>query len=408
MNVRAEELIPSISITRYFENHTSNVELAGFLIKTPSLDVGRFAHARETIAGWDGYAPTSLHELAGLADKLGIKKLYYKDESERFSLGSFKALGGAYAVSVLTETDRPEARNITVTCATDGNHGRSVAWGAHKAGIRCVVFLHEGVSQERAAAIRRWGAEVCWVSGNYDDSVRAAAEAARENGWIVVSDTSYQGYTDIPAVVMVGYSILIDEILEQIGRDIAFSHVFIQGGVGGLAASVAAYLWHLMGESRPEIIVVESDQCDCLLKSAENGRLTAVTGSLDTIIAGLACGEPSLVAWDVLQHAANAFISIPDEAAARTMRLLAFPVDGDPPIVAGESGAAGLAGLIAATNSADIRKQLGLDSSSQVLVIGTEGATDPGLYREIVGVGNETISANNPGCGFLSENTESV
>lgn len=349
---------------------------------TPGILGGRnFDEAWREIRAWPGYVPTPLVALPSLAASLSIAGLQYKDESGRFGLGSFKALGGAYAVAKLAAA-APDARKFTVTCATDGNHGRAVAWGAQRAGCRCVIFVHGGVSAGRVAAIEAYGAEVRRVEGNYDDSVREAARVAAESGWTVVSDTSYAGYSEIPGMVMQGYAVLVEECLQQGARP---THVFVQGGVGGLAAAVAAHLWERLGSRRPTLVVVEPDRADCLLRSAQAGEVRSVEGALDTIMAGLACGEPSLIAWEILRDAADAFMSIPDEAAMDAMRTLATPRDGDPVIIGGESGVAGLAGLLAAAADPKVRDRLQLGDGAHVLVVGTEGDTDPAIYERIVG-----------------------
>ena len=361
--------------------------------------------ARRSIEQWPGYARTSLRVLPGLAAKMGVQNVYYKDESTRFGLGSFKALGGAYAVTrlllreverqtgqqglVAEDLQRPEFKsiiaNITVCCATDGNHGRSVAWGAHNTGCRCVIYIHETVSVGREQAIAGFGAQVVRVPGNYDDAVRKAAEDAAAFGYHVVSDTSYPGYVDIPRDVMQGYSVMVQEAIEQIGTQAAPTHLFIQGGVGGLAAAVCAHFWEKMGADRPKFIVVEPDRADCLYQSACAGKPVAVQGKLDTVMAGLACGEVSLLAWDILSKGAQAFMTIRDEDALSVMRLLAEGCEGDTPIVAGESAVAGVAGCLLACSQASWREQLNLDENSCILFFASEGDTDPELYRSIVG-----------------------
>ncbi|MCC7325705.1 MAG: diaminopropionate ammonia-lyase [Burkholderiales bacterium] len=350
-----------------------------------------FTQALATISAWPAYAPTPLRSLPGLAAQLGLGAVDYKDEAERFSLASFKALGGAYAVARLLGSMR-DPSSLTVTCATEGNHGRSVAWGAHRGGCRCVIYVHAGVGTARIRAIEELGAKVVRVSGNYDDSVRHAACEAAQRGWTVISDTSYPGYTDIPRSVMQGYAVLVHEAMREMGS-VPPTHVFVQGGVGGLAAAVAAHFWEHCGSARPLLVVVEPDRADCLLRSARAGRPQTVRGALDTVMAGLACGEPSLLAWTLLQDAASAFMSIPDESALQTMRLIATPQSADPPIVAGGSGAAGLAGLIAAAADATARSTLRLNDTSRVLVIGTEGATDPEFYANVVGRSAQAVAA---------------
>jgi diaminopropionate ammonia-lyase len=351
----------------------------------PILSLAAEEVARREISSWPGYAPTPLRDLQSIARELGLAAVAFKEEQHRFGLRSFKALGGAYAVKKLAAA--PGGPPAAVCCATDGNHGRSVAWGAREAGLRCVIYIHEGVSEGRAQAIRGFGAEVRRVGGNYDDSVRiAAADAARE-GWTVVSDTSWEGYQDIPRDVMQGYGVMVGEAIAQGGGGARPpTHVFVQGGVGGIAAATVAHLWERFGAARPRVVVVEPDKADCLTRSAEQGRVVHLSGDLDTIMAGLSCGEPSPLAWAVLDPGADAFMAIGDAAIAPAMRALAALG-----VVGGESGVAGLAGLrIAATDRA-MRAALGLDASSRVLLFGTEGATDPALYEELVGESAERV-----------------
>jgi diaminopropionate ammonia-lyase len=366
------------------------------------LSVQAFEEARREISSWTGYKETPLRQLPGLARKLGIGQIWYKDEAGRFGIGSFKALGGAYAVfrllqkrieektgrkvhaqDILSGALRQITSGITVTCATDGNHGRSVAWGAQMFGCHCVIYVHSTVSDGRCVAIERYGAEVRRVQGNYDDAVRQADRDAKTNGWFVVSDTSYEGYVSVPRDVMQGYSIMVDEALRQMSSPP--THVFVQGGVGGLAAAVCAHLWQCYGNKRPVYVLVEPDKADCLYRSALAGKPTAVHGPLDTIMAGLACGEVSLLAWKILQPGTDVFMTVSDEAAAEMMRVLADGRFGDEPIVSGESAVAGLVGLALAAGDVDARSRLALGPDSVALVFGTEGATDEEVYRQIVG-----------------------
>lgn len=337
--------------------------------------------ARAAISAWRGYVPTPLRDLPTLPDALDIGQVLYKDEGHRFGLKSFKALGGAYAVDRLVA--QKGAAGLTVACATDGNHGRSVAWGARRAGVRAVIYVHETVSEGRAEAIRSLGATVVREGRTYDDSIRACSQAAAAHGWHIVSDTSWPGYEDVPKDVMQGYALLAIEAEAQGARP---THVFVQGGVGGLAAGVLSHGWEGKGAERPIFIVVEPDKAACLFESAKAGAVTAVGGDLDTIMAGLACGEPSILAWRVLDHGADAFMTIGDDAAADAMRLLA-----QLGVVGGESGVAGLAGLIKAARDPALRAALGLDAASRVLCYGTEGATDPQVYRSIVGRSAEEV-----------------
>jgi diaminopropionate ammonia-lyase len=373
------------------------------ILGQPALEV-----AKAEIRSWPGYAVTPLHSLQSVARQMKVAGVHYKDEGGRFGLGSFKALGGAYAVArllcqvagqrmgrVVTTADlmtspcRELAGQITVTCATDGNHGRSVAWGAQLFGCQCVIYIHATVSEGRRQAIERYGATVVRTAGNYDDSVRQADADARAMGRYVISDTSYEGYMDVPRDVMQGYQLMVEEAAQQLGS--APTHVFVQGGVGGLAAAVCGYFWERLGAARPRVIVVEPDRADCLMQSARNGKITAVHGALDTLMAGLACGEVSWLAWEILEQGADAFAVIGDDAAVATMRLLASPAEGDPAIAAGESAVAGLAAAIGVAQHEQQRAALGIDDQSRLLFFGSERDTDPALYTELVGRSSEEV-----------------
>ena len=359
-------------------------------------------NAMSEISRWPAYAPTPLFNLENLANSIQVSRLWYKDESQRFGLKSFKALGGAYAVvrqlqlrvkdatgvepdmqALLERKFENIVSRVTISCATDGNHGRSVAWGCQLFGCGCVIYIHRDVSEARQRAMEAFGAEVIRISGNYDDSVRQAAADAEQYGRTIVSDTSYAGYMDIPKDVALGYTVLLAEAVEQMGGEIP-THVFIQGGVGGLASAVCAYFWELWGKARPRFIVVEPEQANCLQQSARAGAPVVVEGDLDTLMAGLACGEVSALAWKILKPGVDDFLTVNEIAVPHTMRLLASGVEGDPPIEAGESAVAGLAALITARNSSELSGQLALDESSRIFILGTEGATDPELYQRLI------------------------
>ena len=367
------------------------------------LSLDGFRLANKEITSWDNYLPTPLHSFDDMAQDTGVSSIFYKDENPRFTLKSFKALGGAYAVANLLIKKLKEeginanssdlisgkykeyTSNLTVCCATDGNHGRSVAWGAEQFGCKCEIYIHRNVSQGRERAIAKYGAIVNRIKGNYDDSVRIAAEVAESNGYTVVSDTSYEGYTDIPKDVMQGYTVMVDEAIKQM-NDVP-THVFLQGGVGGFPAAVVSFLQESL-DCPPIFIVVEPTNADCLFQSAVNGEPTAVHGDLDTIMAGLACGEVSVLAWSILESYVPHFMSITDESIPKAMQLLA---NRESPIVAGESAIAGLAGFLVACNDANLKSKLMINENSKILFFGTEGDTDEEMYEQLVGKSSEEV-----------------
>ncbi len=371
----------------------------------PWLSVAEGRAARQRLSGWTGLArqPTPAWSLGGLARHLGIAGLTVKDESKRSSLGSFKALGAPNALVKLVLRRWPERRwngadlligrhagsltGFVVISATDGNHGRALAAAAQSLGCRCVIVLHAHVSAEREQAIAAFGAEIVRITGNYDESVEQAARLAAANGWEVVSDTSYEGYEEVPRDTMQGYGVIADELLATArdGGDCPWSHVVLQGGVGGLAAGIVSSFWDRYGARRPHFIVVEPEQADCLLQSAIEGRPARTRGSVDSVMAGLACGETSPLAWRFLQPAVDLFMTVSDAQAEAAMRVLARGDHGDVPIVAGESGVAGLAALEALNRDPEGRAAAGLDHRSRVLIINTEGDTAPSVYAGIVG-----------------------
>ncbi len=370
--------------------------------------------AHQEIRSWPDYKISELISLPKLAETLNFVDISFKDESNRFNLGSFKSLGGAYAVFrhvqrvVEEKTDKEIGSDtlrsgkyqeftsqITVTTATDGNHGRSVAWGAQLFGCSAVIYVPASCSQERIAAIEEFGAHVIQSDLNYDDTVRLCAENAHKEGHQVISDTSWENYTGIPTQVMRGYSLIAAEaIVEYFTRSfreaIPPSHIFIQAGVGGMAAAISGYLWDLMDEKRPTIIIVEPENAACLFASAAEGALTKAsgdkeTGEIHTIMAGLDCGEASPIAWKILSKGADFFMTIPDDITGPTMQLLAKSPFSDPALVAGESSVAGLAALLMTASHNESRRTLGLSPDSRILLINSEGAMDKALYQELVG-----------------------
>lgn len=389
---------------RHVHNQQSRFDLAYEAEQKAVLNQQAYVTMRSEITSWPGYAPTPLVPLPGLAKQLGVGEIFYKDKSKRFKLKSFKALGGAYAVLRVIQQRLAEAghgrvtagdlisgkyralvSDITVTAATDGNHGRSVAWGAEMFGARCVISLHAHVSQSREDEIARFGARIVRVPGSYDDSVRQCAEDAIRNRWNLVADTNAGGGdASVPSMVMQGYTLMVAEFMEQLDGRIP-SHVFVQGGVGGIAAAVAGHLWETLGGKRPRIVVVEPQRADCIYRSIAAGKPTPVEGDVNTFMACLAAGEISPLAWPILRHAADDVLAIPDQAAPNSMRLLAEGRGGDTPIVSGESGCAAIAGLIEAVADDTLRAKLALKPGSLFVAIGSEGDTDAATYEKVVG-----------------------
>lgn len=385
-------MIPQVLPIRYLLNPGVRRDLSYGPALRAILSLEAHEEAFREISSWEGYTPTPLLSLPGLARALGVETLWYKDEGSRLGLKSFKALGGTYGVyrvlrsamegvgmeplssrALLEGGSREFTRQLTVTCASVGNHGQSVARGATMFGCRAVIFLPSGTSAPRRAAIEELGAEVVEVEGSYDEAVVESARRAETQGWLVVSDTAYPGYEEVPRHIMQGYTVMVREALSQISREELPTHVFLQAGVGGLAASVTAHLWEVLGSERPVTTVVEPSEADCLLESALVGSATSSRGSLDTAMECLACREPSILAWKILDQGADAFVTIPDQATRETVTLLAGGVEGDPVLRSQPSGVAGLTGLMAATFEPTLSGPLGLGEDSRVLIFGSEG-----------------------------------
>ena len=366
--------------------------------------------ANEFHKSFPQYSVTPLQKLSALASYLGVKGIYCKDESYRFGLNAFKVLGGSYAMgryiakelgrdisqlpyNVLSSDKlREEFGQATFFTATDGNHGRGVAWAAKRLGQKAVVRMPKGTTKTRFDNIAKEGAEVTIEEVNYDDCVRmAAAEAAKTEHGIIVQDTAWAGYEEIPSWIMQGYGTLVleaDKQLKENGVDRP-THVFVQAGVGSLAGAVVGYFAHKYKENPPVMVVCEASAADCLYRSAvqANGNLVNVTGDLQTIMAGLACGEGNTIGWDILKNHVTVFASCPDWMSAKATRIYANPLENDPHIISGESGSVPLGLAYTALHdedAKDLKAALKLDENSNILVISTEGDTDPVRYREIV------------------------
>ena len=361
------------------------------------------------------YDRTPLTALEHMAEFLGLGRLYVKDESYRFGLNAFKVLGGSYAMarfiaketgrdvselpySVLTSEElKKEFGQATFFTATDGNHGRGVAWAANRLGQRAVVHMPKGTTKARLENIAKEGAQVDIQELNYDDCVRLAArEAAETPRGVIVQDTAWEGYEEIPSWIMEGYGTMAMEAGEQLmeAGEQRPTHVFVQAGVGSLAGAVVGYFANLYADNPPIFVVVEAQAADCLYQGAKagDGAIRTVGGDMETIMAGLACGEPNTISWDILKNHVKVFISLPDWAAAQGMRMLAAPIKGDAPVTSGESGAApfgALAAIMTMEEYADLKAAIGLNETSRVLVFSTEGDTDPERYKNIVWKGLE-------------------
>ena len=331
-----------------------------------------------SIKKWNGYSPTPLIDLNKLCKELNLKKIFYKDESKRFNLKSFKALGGAYAVEKVSKGNK----DIVVSTATAGNHGRSVAWGAKRLGLKCKIFISEFVSDARGQAMTNLGAEVIKVKGNYEKSLIECIRQSTENNWQIVQDVAWDNYLLVPKYTMAGYSVMMKEILDQIENN-EITHIILQAGVGGMAgamiAGIARYLKNV-----PITIVVEPDSAACVLESIKSGKIEKIDIKRESLMGGMSCGEVSLVPWEILKNSVKYCISLPDDDIANTMKLLGNASFSDEKIIAGENSAPGIISLIASCEDQRIKKELNLNSNSNVLVIGCEGDTDQEMYQKLV------------------------
>tara|TARA_B100000029_G_scaffold505848_1_gene587317 strand:+ start:1810 stop:2940 length:1131 start_codon:yes stop_codon:yes gene_type:complete len=334
--------------------------------------------AYNVISGWDNYSPTPLRSLNKLSTKLNLNKIYYKDESKRFDLKSFKALGGAYAVEKVSKGNK----NITISTATAGNHGRSVAWGSQKLGLKCKIFISEYVSESRAKVMRSFGADVIRVKGNYDNSLNECVKQSEKNNWQIVQDVAWSNYKLVPKLTMAGYSVMMKEISNQIS-DKKISHIILQAGVGGMAAAmvagIARYLDHV-----PKIIVVEPESAACVLESIKAGKIEKITIEKESIMGGMSCGEVSLVPWEILKNSVDYCITVSDDYISKTIKFLANSQFADEKLIGGECSTPGIISLISLSNDNAIKNKINLDENSNVLLFGCEGDADEELYQKLL------------------------
>ena len=334
--------------------------------------------AYSSISSWNGYSPTPLVELNKLSNELNLNKIFYKDESKRFDLKSFKALGGAYAVEKVSKGND----NIVVATATAGNHGRSVAWGARRLGIKCKIFISEFVSDVRGQAMADLGADVIKVKGNYEKSLIECIKQSTENNWQIVQDVAWKDYMIVPKYTMAGYTVMMREIVDQINQN-QISHVILQAGVGGMAAAMIAGIARYL-KNIPVTIVVEPDSAACVLESIKTGRIEKIDIKRESLMGGMSCGEVSLVPWEILKNSVRYCISLPDDDIAKTMKLLGNAIFSDEKIIAGENSAPGVISLIASCEDEKIKDKIGLNKNSNVLLIGCEGDTDETMYQKLI------------------------
>ena len=334
--------------------------------------------AYNSISKWEGYAPTPLIRLNKLSKELSLKNIFYKDEDKRFDLKSFKALGGAYAVEKVTKGDK----DIVVATATAGNHGRSVAWGARRLGLKCKIFISEFVSEARGQAMADLGADVIQVKGNYEKSLIKCIKQSTENNWQIVQDVAWKDYMLVPKYTMAGYSVMMREIIDQINNE-KITHIILQAGVGGMAGAMIAGIARYL-DNIPTTIVVEPDSAACVLESIRTGKVEKIDIKRESLMGGMSCGEVSLVPWEILKHSVKHCISLPDDDIGKTMKLLGNSSFSDQQIIAGENSAPGVISLIASCEDQNVKEKLQLDQNSNVLIIGCEGDTDKEMYQKLI------------------------
>ena len=343
-----------------------------------SLSKKEIDNAYSSISKWEGYNPTPLISLNKLSKELNLNNIYYKDENKRFDLKSFKALGGAYAVEKVTQGNK----DIIVATATAGNHGRSVAWGARRLGLKCKIFISEFVSDARGQAMADLGADVIKVKGNYEKSLMECIKQSTENNWQIVQDVAWKDYKQVPTYTMAGYTVMMKEIVDQINNE-KISHIILQAGVGGMAGAMVAGIARYL-DNVPVTIVVEPDSAACVLESIKTGKIEKIDIKRESLMGGMSCGEVSLVPWEILKNSVKYCISLPDDDIAKTMRLLGNSTFSEEKIVAGENSAPGVISLIACCEDEKIKEKIGLSENSNVMLIGCEGDTDQKMYQKLI------------------------
>ena len=343
-----------------------------------SLSEKQIDEAYSSISKWEGYSPTPLISLSKLSEELNLNKIYYKDESKRFDLKSFKALGGAYAVEKVTQGNK----DIIVATATAGNHGRSVAWGARRLGLKCKIFISEFVSSARGQAMADLGADVIKVKGNYEKSLIECIKQSTENNWQIVQDVAWKDYIQVPTYTMAGYTVMMKEIVHQIHNE-KISHIILQAGVGGMAGAMVAGIARYL-DNIPVTLVVEPDSAACVMESIKTGKIEKIDIKRESLMGGMSCGEVSLVPWEILKNSVKYCVSLPDDDIAKTMKLLGNASFSNEKIIAGENSAPGVISLITMCEDEKIKENLRLNKDSNILLIGCEGDTDQTMYQKLI------------------------
>ena len=343
-----------------------------------SLSKKEIDDAYLSISSWEGYSPTPLIELNKLSKELGLNKIFYKDESKRFDLKSFKALGGAYAVEKVSNGNK----DIVVATATAGNHGRSVAWGARRLGLKCKIFISEFVSDARGQAMADLGADVIKVKGNYEKSLIECIKQSTDNNWQIVQDVAWKDYMIVPKYTMAGYTVMMKEIVDQINKN-KITHIILQAGVGGMAGAMIAGIARYL-DNVPTTITVEPDSAACVLESIKTGKIEKIDIKRESLMGGMSCGEVSLVPWEILKNSVKYCISLPDDDIAKTMKLLGNENFSNEKIIAGENSAPGVISIIASCEDEQIKEKINLNKDSNVLLIGCEGDTDQEMYQKLI------------------------
>ena len=331
-----------------------------------------------SISSWEGYSPTPLIELDKLSKELNLNKIFYKDESKRFDLKSFKALGGAYAVEKVSNGNK----DIVVATATAGNHGRSVAWGARRLGLKCKIFISEFVSDARGQAMADLGADVVKVKGNYEKSLIECIKQSTDNNWQIVQDVAWKDYMIVPKYTMAGYTVMMKEIVDQINEN-KITHIILQAGVGGMAGAMVAGIARYL-DNVPTTITVEPDSAACVLESIRTGKIEKIDIKRESLMGGMSCGEVSLVPWEILKNSVKYCISLPDDDIAKTMKLLGNASFSEEKIIAGENSAPGVISLITSCEDERIKEKIELNKDSNVMLFGCEGDTDLAMYQKLI------------------------